>query len=101
MAMTMRDRWTDERLDDLKDSVDAGFRRVDEQFDKVDQRFEKVDERFEKVDQRFDRLEEKLDRRFDLIDQRFDTVMLSLFHGAIAFSAAMVAGFVALAVAAL
>jgi hypothetical protein len=94
MAVTMRDRWTDERLDDLKGSVDNGFGRVDE-------RFAEVDRRFAQVDERFDRLEAKMDRRFDLMDQRFDSVMLSLFHGGIALAAAMLAGFVALAVAAL
>jgi len=108
MAVAMRDRWTDERLDDLKDSVDAGFRRVDERFESVDKRFDKVDERFNKIDERFDRLEEKLDRRFEaidrrfqLVDQRFDSVMTSMVHGWIIFAAAMVSGFVALAVAAL
>jgi hypothetical protein len=28
----MRERWTDERLDDLNDRVNDGFRRVDERF---------------------------------------------------------------------
>lgn len=41
----MRERWTDERLDDLNMKVDRGFARVDERFDKVDQRFERLEER--------------------------------------------------------
>lgn len=94
----MRERWTDERLDDLKGSVDAGFKSVDVRFDKVDRRFD----RFEtKVDERFDRLEEKLDRRFGLMEQRFDTVMHSFVYGVIALTSAMLTGFVALAIAAL
>jgi hypothetical protein len=28
----MREKWTDERLDDLNKKVDDGFRRVDERF---------------------------------------------------------------------
>jgi uncharacterized coiled-coil DUF342 family protein len=76
----MTSRWTDARMDDLKQQVDAMGRRIDEgfasqrqemnarfdrmeaqfeaRFDKVDERFEKVDERFEKVDERFDRTQE-------------------------------------------
>lgn len=112
MAVAMRERWTDERLDDLKGSVDDGFRRMDERFAEVDRRFSQLDD---KVDKRFEQLEEKLDRRFDAIDrrfglmeqrfdtvmQRFDTVMHSFFYGVIALSSAMVTGFVALAIAAL
>ena len=29
---TMREKWTDERLDDLSERVTDGFRRVDERF---------------------------------------------------------------------
>jgi hypothetical protein len=29
---TVREKWTDERLDDLNDRVTDGFRRVDERF---------------------------------------------------------------------
>jgi hypothetical protein len=39
MAVAMRDKWTDERLDDLNAKVDDGFRRVDERFNRVDERF--------------------------------------------------------------
>jgi hypothetical protein len=66
---TMRETWTDERLDDLNAKVDRGFERVDGDlrslraetsagftamrsemkagFDKMDARFEAVDARFE------------------------------------------------------
>jgi hypothetical protein len=33
---TMREKWTDERLDDLKDQVVEGFRRTDERFVHLD-----------------------------------------------------------------
>jgi tetrahydromethanopterin S-methyltransferase subunit G len=74
----MRERWTDDRLDDLNGKVDAlrlemksefaavrgemdkRFDRVDERFDKVDKRFDKVDERFDKIDARFEKLDERL-----------------------------------------
>jgi ribosome assembly protein YihI (activator of Der GTPase) len=44
---TMRETWTDERLDDLNDKVDRGFERMDARFDRVDGKFDRVDERFE------------------------------------------------------
>jgi len=53
---TMRDRWTDERLDDLNEKVDRGFDRVDVRFDRVDERFARIDERFDRIDDRFEAL---------------------------------------------
>ena len=59
----MRQRWTDDRLDDLNGKVDA-FRletrtefaavrsEMKEGFDKVDSRFDKVDSRFEVLEAR-------------------------------------------------
>jgi hypothetical protein len=32
MAVMVREKWTDEWLDDLNKKVDDGFRRVDERF---------------------------------------------------------------------
>lgn len=59
----MRERWTDDRMDDLNGKVDAlrvemkdDFAAVrtemNERFDKVDQRFERIDSRFEAMDAR-------------------------------------------------
>jgi hypothetical protein len=76
----MRDRWTDERLDDLNAKVDNGFRRMDERFTQIDAR---------------------LDSEFGRIHARFDSLAQTLVLCAITFSAAVIAGFVALAVAAL
>lgn len=47
MAVAMRERWTDERLDDLNGKVDDGFRRMDERFAAVDARFAQVDARLD------------------------------------------------------
>jgi hypothetical protein len=47
MATAMRDKWTDERLDDLNKKVDDGFARVDLRFAQVDQRFAQVDARLD------------------------------------------------------
>lgn len=67
----MRETWTDERLDDLKDGMHREFDQVHREFGEVraeirelraetNSRFDKVDARFEKVDARFDSLNRTL-----------------------------------------
>lgn len=46
---TMREKWTDERLDDLNKKVDDGFHRIDQRFAQVDQRFGQIDARFDSL----------------------------------------------------
>jgi archaellum component FlaC len=80
---TMRESWTDDRLDEftaqterrfdrletrmatgfaeVRGEMDARFNKVDQRFDKVDQRFDKVGEHFDKVDQRFNRIDARID----------------------------------------
>jgi predicted nuclease with TOPRIM domain len=73
---TMREAWTDERLDDLANRMDRGFDRLDARFekfesrmearfDRIDDRFERIDERFERVDARFERFEARMTSRFE------------------------------------
>jgi hypothetical protein len=45
--VAMREKWTDERLDDLSGKVDDLGRRLDLRFDSVDRRFEAMDRRFD------------------------------------------------------
>jgi hypothetical protein len=51
---TMREAWTDERLDDLKDEMRRGFDRVDGDLRQL--RLE-MNERFTSVDARFDAMQ--------------------------------------------
>jgi predicted nuclease with TOPRIM domain len=62
---TVREAWTDERMDDL-------VQHMDKSFDRVDARFEQVNARLEQVDLRFEKFESKMDARFDRIDDRFE-----------------------------
>lgn len=41
-VIEMRDKWTDERLDDLNHKVDTGFRRIDERFASIDRRIDSL-----------------------------------------------------------
>jgi catalase (peroxidase I) len=70
MHVTVRESWTDERLDDLNHRVDDGFRRIDE-------RFAQVDQRFAQVDARFDALQRDMNARFDALGR----LMIQLICG--------------------
>jgi hypothetical protein len=66
VMMSPREKWTDERLDDLSKKVDQGFTdlraEMEEGFDRVeaqsDHRFKDVDRRFNEVSSRLGRLED-------------------------------------------
>jgi archaellum component FlaC len=51
---TMRENWTDERLDEFG-------KRIDERFDRVDRRFDEVNRRLGQMDKRLDRLADGLE----------------------------------------
>jgi hypothetical protein len=57
VVMTPREKWTDERLDDLNKKVDDGFASIDARFGRVEARFDRLEER---VDAKFDRLNKTL-----------------------------------------
>jgi chromosome segregation ATPase len=99
---TMRESWTDERLDDLNDKVDRRFDRVDERFEQVDKRFEQVDKRFEQVDRRFEQVEVEfkavrgeMKEGFDAVNGRIDSLQQTLSQGVIGICLAILAGFAA------
>jgi hypothetical protein len=45
----MREKWTDERLDDLNGKVDDLGRRMDLRFDSVDRHFEGIGQRIDRL----------------------------------------------------
>jgi len=88
--MAPREKWTDERLDDLNKKVDKGFEEMREGFARVDADIKELrretDKRFDKVDKRFD----KVDARFDKLNDRFDRLGQILIGGAIAIIVALI-----------
>lgn len=78
----MRESWTDERLDHFRAQVDERFDRVDERFDEVDRRLGRVE--FEMREMRTE---------MGGINARLDSMQRTMFHGVIALTAAMIAGF--------
>jgi tetrahydromethanopterin S-methyltransferase subunit G len=90
---SMRESWTDERLDDLNHKVDAGFDRVDADIRglRVEMRtefgalrgemkggFDRLDTRFERIDDRFDRINERLEAMHRLLVQSFVVLLATL-----------------------
>lgn len=67
----VRESWTDERMDDLKDQVVAQGNRLDARFGSLESR----------IDARFDSFESRIDQRFDAMQR----TMIQLF--AVAFAA--------------
>jgi tetrahydromethanopterin S-methyltransferase subunit G len=85
---TMRESWTDERLDDFAANTERRFdrleRRMDAGFDKVDERFEKVETRLDKIDERF----EEVNARFEALHFMMHRTMVQLafaLGGTVAF----------------
>jgi hypothetical protein len=72
---TMRESWTDERLDDLNAKVDRGFARTDEEIKTL-------------------RRETKAG--FDTVNGRIDSLQQALVQGVIALTIAILAGFAAI-----
>jgi len=66
MVPMPREKWTDERLDDLNKKVDDGFARLDG--DIKDLRRE-MNARFEKVDSRLDKLSDSMNARFEALNR--------------------------------
>ena len=102
---SMRESWTDERLDDLNQKVDAGFDRVDADIrglrletktefvalrGEMKAGFDRIDERFERIDERFEKRFERIDERFERIDERFDSLHRLLVQSAGVLLAALV-----------
>lgn len=78
MAVMMpREKWTDDRLDDLNKKVDVGFAdtkaEMREGFARVDGDIKELrremNARFERVDDRFDKLNESVNARFDALNR--------------------------------
>lgn len=93
---TMRESWTDERLDDLNAKVDRGFAQVDERFAQVDKRFEQVDQRFEHVEKEFKAVRSEMKEGFDAVNGRIDSLQQTMFQGVIGICLVILAGFAAI-----
>lgn len=91
----MRQSWTDDRLDDLRMEMRAGFARTEQLIEQhakqvehrfevleksIDQRFEQVDRRFDEVERHFDQRLEQVDQRLEQVDKRLEQIDLRFMH---------------------
>ncbi|HST69271.1 MAG TPA: hypothetical protein VLI94_06410 [Solirubrobacterales bacterium] len=83
VMMSPRERWTDERIDDLNEKVNQGFADLKTE---MKEGFERVDKRFAQVDKRFERIENRLDKLTD----RFESLNRTLWGGAFVIAAALI-----------
>ena len=90
VMMSPREKWTDERLDDLSQKVDQGFSEVKtemrEGFARMEARFEQVDKRFEQVDKRFEHFGE----RFARVEEAYFSLNRTMWGGTCAIIAALI-----------
>jgi hypothetical protein len=82
MAVMMpREKWTDERLDDLQVEMRAGFVRVDGE----------IKELRRDLNQQVNGMRGEMNSRFDKVDARFDALNRNLIAGLIVLVAALIA----------
>jgi len=84
---TMRQSWTDERLDDFR-------AETAQRFDAVDKRFDAVEKRFETVDKRFETVEDKMLAGFERLDAKMDALQRTLMQTGGGIIATLIAGIV-------
>ncbi len=89
VMMSPREKWTDERLDDLSVKVDRGFddlkAEMREGFERIEARF---GERFDDVDRRF----EQVDKRMERLEDAYFALNRNLWAGGIVIVAAIIGG---------
>jgi chaperonin cofactor prefoldin len=78
-VMVPREKWTDERLDDLNKKVDAGFARLDKRIDRLD---EDIKDLRREINARFDHMNDSISARFDAL-QRNQTAGLFVVVAAV------------------
>jgi hypothetical protein len=83
-----REKWTDERLDDLNKKVDDGFADTKAVIadTKTEMRagFARVDGEIKELRREMNARFERVDARFDSIDARFDSLKRNLLAGLVA-----------------
>lgn len=88
MAVTAKERWTDERLDEAFSRIDDEIREL-----RVEMRrgFEQIDKRFDRVDARFDAAQRETTARFDAVQRNMMTWAIALFGTIVSLNAAVIA----------
>jgi hypothetical protein len=84
MAVMERGRWTDERIDDLKVSVDKGFVEVKEEFGRVREEFGRVRGEIRELKGEVRELRTETNARFDSLQRTMIIGFVTLFASIVA-----------------
>ena len=85
--MMPRERWTDERLDDLSKKVDVGFADTKAV---IGETKAEMREGFARVDGEIKEVRRDMNARFDKVDERFEALNRNLIGGLFVVVAAMI-----------
>jgi tetrahydromethanopterin S-methyltransferase subunit G len=70
----MRQSWSDDRLDDLKDRVETGFAQMDQRSARIEARLEAGFDRLDaKIDAKIGQLDAKIDAKIGQLDAKIDS----------------------------
>lgn len=90
-VMVPREKWTDERLDDLGQKVDQGLSDLKaEMTDRFDRLETHTDIKIREVNARLDRQGSRTEKGFGELNQRFDRMQFTLIGSAAAIIAALI-----------
>ena len=99
VVMTERPSWSDERLDDLSERVDDGFRRNDAEHQEIRREiregFEGINARLDAQDARFEARLDKQDARFEARMGRLEARMDTFQHTLFIFSGGLIGALIA------
>jgi archaellum component FlaC len=88
MAVMERERWTDERIDERFNGVDADIRElrveIKEGFQRIDKRFDQIEKRFERVDDKFNTMQTEMNMRFEAVRRNMTYWFLGFFSSVVA-----------------
>lgn len=82
-----REKWTDERLEDLNKKVDVGFARVDAQIERLDG---DIKELRRDMNNQIGGLRSEMNARFEKVDERFEALNRNMIGGFFVIVAAII-----------
>jgi predicted nucleic acid-binding Zn-ribbon protein len=88
MAVMMpREKWTDERLDDLQAEMREGFVRVEEEVKRLDGNIERLDEDIKRIDRNLSELGREINIRFEGLQRNLQAAMVAVIVALISSNA--------------
>jgi flagellar capping protein FliD len=88
MAVMMpREKWTDERLDDLNAKVDKGFTRVEGEIKRLDGTIERLDKSINRLDENLSELGREMNLRFEGLHRTLQAAMVAVIVALISTNA--------------